>query len=69
MGTVMQLFSPIVTLNKTRYKLQKKVSQMFSIQKKVLYNILKVLRNPIRGRPCNTRQCGTIKLTTMDFLN
>ena len=35
--------------DRTRNKLQEKVSQMFSIQKTVLYHILKVLRNPIRG--------------------
>ena len=35
--------------DRTRNKLKEKVSQMFSIQKKVLYHLLKVLRNPIRG--------------------
>ena len=35
----------------TRNKLQEKVSQLFPIQKNVLYNILKVPRNPAKGSP------------------
>ena len=35
----------------TGNKLQEKVSQLFPIQKNVLYNVLKVLRNPAKERP------------------
>ena len=51
----------------TSNKLQQKLFQVFPIQKNVLYNILKVLRNPLGGKHRKRVICP--KITIVNIIN